>query len=142
MSSWRIGEILIQKKWIDWYQLQEALEEHERTKEFTGSILVRKGYISNFLLYQALAEQFKIRFVDLERTKINPKAVEKVPRSIAEKYSIMPIEISEEVLQVGLSNPLNVWPETEVKDLAKVHEIRTVLCLPNAIEKAILEYYH
>lgn len=139
--GWRIGEILVQKKWIDWWQLQEALEEHQRTREFTGSILVRRGYLSNFLLYQALAEQFKIPFVDLARTRINPKAIEKIPRSIAQKYAIIPIEIQGDVLQVGISNPMSEWPESELKQLAKVKEIKTLLCLPSDLQKAIDEQY-
>ena len=139
--GWRIGEILIQKKWIDWWQLQEALEENKRTKEYTGSILVRKGHISNFLLHQALAEQFSMRFVDLPKTRINPKAIEKIPRSIAQKYSLIPVELYGDVLQVGISNPMNAWPESELKQLANVKEIKTVLCMPADIQKAIEEQY-
>lgn len=139
--AWRIGEILIQKKWITWEQLQDALGEHQRTKDYTGAILVRKGYISNFLLYRALAEQFHMRFVDLERTRINPKAVERIPRSIAVKYTLMPIELHNNTLQMAITNPLSAWPETELKELAKVQEIRAVLCLPSHVEKAILEHY-
>lgn len=139
--GWRIGEILVQKKWIDWWQLQEALEEQQRTKEYTGSVLVRKGYLSNFLLHQALAEQFHIRFVDLPKTRINPQAIEKIPRSIAQKYSLIPIELHGDVLQVGISNPLNTWPESELKQLAGVKEIKTVLCMPADIQKAIEEQY-
>ncbi|MCM8776563.1 MAG: type II secretion system protein GspE, partial [Candidatus Omnitrophica bacterium] len=79
--TWRIGEILIQKKLITWEQLSEVLVEQKKTKELTGEILVRKGFISYPLLYKALAEQRGIPFVDLGRVKINPKAVESIPRS-------------------------------------------------------------
>ena len=88
--SWHIGEILIQKKLISWEQLQDALSEQRVTKEFTGQILVRKRYVSELLLDKALAEQHKIRHVPLKHTKINPKAVAGVPKSIAEKYNIIP----------------------------------------------------
>ena len=139
--TWHIGEILIQKKLISWEQLQDALEEQRKTKEFTGQILVRKRYISELLLYKALADQHKIRYVDLKHTKINPRAVAAVPKSIAEKYNIMPIEIIQNALVVGVGNPLNLWPESELKELTGFPEIRTVLCLPDDIQQAIQENY-
>ena len=139
--TWRIGEILIQKKLITWDQLSDALEEQKRTKELTGEILVRKGYISRPLLYKALAEQHEVRFVDLKRTKINPKAVEKIPGSIAQKYKLMPIEMVNGELILGISNPMLVWPEAEIKQITQVAGIRTVLCLPEDVDEAIVRTY-
>ena len=139
--AWRIGEMLVQKKLITWEQLEEALEDQKKTKEFTGEILIRKGYISQSLLYKALAEQYRLRFVDLKRIKINPKAIELIPRNLAHKFSIIPIEIRDDVLLIGISNPLNVWPELELKQITKLNDIRTVLCLPGDIDDAIREYY-
>ena len=139
--AWRIGEMLVQKKLITWEQLEQALEEQKKTKEFTGEVLVRLGFISQTLLYKTLAEQYKLRFVDLKRVKVNPKAIELIPRSVAHKYSIIPIEARQDVLLIGISNPLNVWPELELKQLTKIADIRTVLCLPSDIRQAIEEYY-
>ena len=140
--TWHIGEILIQKKLISWEQLQDALEEQRKTKEFTGQILVRKRYLSELLLYKALAEQHKIRYVDLKHTKINPKAVAVVPKSIAGKYNIIPIEIIRNELVIGVGNPMNLWPESELKALTGFPEIRVVLCLPEEIKQAIQENYN
>lgn len=138
---WRIGEILVQKKLISWEQLEEVLAEQKRTKEFTGEILIRKGYVPAVFLYKALADQYEMRFVDLKRTYINPKAVELLPRSICEKYTLFPIEKGQESLIIGISNPLNTWPEMEIKQLAKIDKIETVLCLPTHIQQAIEEHY-
>ena len=139
--SWHIGEILIQKKLISWEQLEDALSEQRKTKEFTGQILVRKRYISELLLYKALADQHKIRYVDLKHTRVNPKAVASIPKSIAEKYTLIPIEIMKDTLTVGIGNPLNLWPESELKALTGFQEIHTVLCLPEDIKKTIQENY-
>ena len=51
MKHWHIGEILIQKKLIDWKQLEEALDEQKQTRESVGEVLVRKQYIPKFLLF-------------------------------------------------------------------------------------------
>jgi type IV pilus assembly protein PilB len=138
---WHIGELLIQKKLINWEQLETALGEQKETNELVGEILVRKGFIARTLLYKALAEQNNMRFVDLSRTRINPKAVQLIPCSIAQKFQIMPIELIDKALIVGVPHPLMVWPQNEVKQLANVEKIQCVLCLPNEIEQAIREHY-
>lgn len=138
---WRIGELLIQKKLITWDQLEDALAEQKKTKEFTGSILVRKGYIPIRLLYKTLAEQADMLFIDIKKTIINPKALEKIPYSIASKYQIIPIDLAAAALILGVSNPFHVWPQEDIRSLAGVSEIRTVLCLPNDVNEAIESTY-
>ncbi len=138
---WHIGELLIQKKLISWEQLEDVLQEQKKTKEMTGEMLVRKKYISQGLLYKTLADQYAMRYIDLKKTKINPRAVEIVPQSIAEKYLLMPIEVSNESLVIAISSPLNVWPEAELKKLTAMREIKAVLSLPEDIKTSIQENY-
>ena len=138
---WHIGELLIQKKLITWNQLQEALKEQQQTKELTGEILLRKRYISAILLYRTLAEQHGMKFVDLSRTRVNPKAVEKVPKEIAEKFTLMPIELHQETMTLALGTPGAYWPEKELKQMTQIANIRPVLCIPEHIKKAIDENY-
>ena len=139
--TWRIGELLVQKKLISWKQLEECLTEQERTREILGEILIRKGYISRMLFYKALADQFRIRFVDLSRVKINIKAVEVLPRSFAEKYLLMPIDILEDCLLIAVGNPVSTWPQDEIKKLTHFEHIKTVLSLPDKINEVIREFY-
>jgi len=141
MNQWHIGEILIQKKLIDWKQLEEALGEQKRTHEFVGEVLVRKQYVPKYLLFRALAERHSMPFVDLTHVFIDPKAVERVPRSIAVKYGFIPIEVRAEGLVVGIGDPRAVLPDAEIAELAGVSGIRTVLCTPEAVTNAIDQNY-
>jgi len=141
MSQWHIGEILIQKKLIDWKQLEEALDEQKRTHEFVGEVLVRKQYIPRFLLFKALAERHAMPFVDLAHVFINPRAVERVPKSVAVKYGLIPIEMQDDTLIVGVNDPCAVLPDAEIAELAKVKVIKKVLCTPDAVTIAIGENY-
>ena len=138
---WHIGELLVQKKLISWEQLEDVLQEQKQTKELTGEMLVRKKYLSQGLLYKTLADQYSMRYVDLKKTKINPRAVEIVPQSIAEKFLLMPIEVSSDSLVIAISSPLNVWPEAELKKLTSMRDIKAVLSLPEDITNAIKENY-
>jgi type IV pilus assembly protein PilB len=137
MSQWHIGEILIQKKLIDWKQLEDALNEQKRTREFVGEVLVRKHYIPRFLLYKALAERHAIPFVDLSHIFIDALAVQRISKSIAVKYQMIPVEIQEDTLVVAIGNPVGVFPEKEIAELARVTTIKTVLCTPEAVAAAL-----
>ena len=137
MKQWHIGEILIQKRLIDWKQLEDALTEQKRTHEFVGEVLVRKQYVPKFLLFKALAESHAMPFVDLSHVFIDPRAVERVPKSIAVKYKFIPIEVQDGALVVGIGDPQAVLPIPEIAELARVSEIKTVLCTPDAVSVAI-----
>jgi type IV pilus assembly protein PilB len=141
VKQWHIGEILIQKKLIDWKQLEEALTEQKRTHEFVGEVLVRKQHIPRFLLFKALAERHAIPFVDLAHVFIDPCAIERVPKSVAVKYGFVPIEMQDGTLIVGISDPCAVLPEIEIAELARVSKIKTVLCTPDAVALAIGQHY-
>lgn len=141
MNQWHIGEILIQKKLIDWKQLEDALTEQRRTREFVGEVLVRKQYVPRFLLFKALAERHAIPFADLSHVYVDARAVQRVPKSVAFKYKIIPIEIQDHTLVVGISNPLQALPEKEIAELAQVAAIKTVLCTPEAVAAAIESNY-
>ena len=138
---WRIGEILIQKNLISWPALDEALEEQHKTHEFIGDILIRNGKIGAILFYQALAKQFSLQFVDLKKIYVNPKAVDAIPKSIAKKFSIMPIEFQDSILIVAISNPLKYWPVDEIRKIANANTVKQILAIPADIEYCINENY-
>ena len=140
-TQWHIGEILIKKKLIDWKQLEDALAEQKQTHEFVGEVLIRKQCVPKFLLFKALAERHAIPFVDLSHVFIDPKAVERVPKSVAVKYGFVPIEMQDGTMVLGICNPCAVLPETEIAELAGVSKIKTVLCTPDAVAAAIDQHY-
>ncbi len=141
MKPWHIGEILIQKKLIDWRQLEDALSEQKRTRELVGEVLIRKQYVPRFLLFKALAERHAMPFVDLAHVFIDPQAVERVPESVAVKYGFVPIGTQDDTLVVGISDPCAVLPDAEIAEIARISGIQKVLCTPDAVAIAINQHY-
>ncbi|MGK7930053.1 MAG: hypothetical protein AB4041_01280 [Microcystaceae cyanobacterium] len=54
----RLGQILLQKKWISSNQLKQTIDIQKTKQEKLGTILVNKGYIANEQLSLALQEQY------------------------------------------------------------------------------------
>lgn len=139
--AWRIGEILVRKKLITWEQLEEALAEQSVSHKMTGQILIDKGYVTPTLFQMALAEQYELKFVDLRRTRINPKAQEMIPQEMAEKFQIIGLECTPTTLIVGIYNPITNVPEAEIKQLTGRLEVQKVLCLRTQFEEVYEAFY-
>lgn len=139
--KWRIGEILIRKKLIDWSHLEAGLTEQQETKEYLGEILIRQRAVPGLLFYRALAEQFHMPYVDLKHTRINPNALGRIPRSLAQKYQMMPVEMVNDTLFLAVGDPARPWPKKEIQKLANIPRIERVLSLPSDIQDCIQEYY-
>ncbi len=44
--NWRLGEILVQKGWLTWQQLESALQIQQQTDKKVDNILLEKGFIT------------------------------------------------------------------------------------------------
>ena len=106
-------------------------------RSYVGEVLVRKQYIPKFLLFKALAERHAMPFVDLSHVFIDARAVERVPKSVAVKFAFIPIELQNDTLVLGVSDPFGALPAAEIAELAGVTGVKTVLCTPGAVASAI-----
>ncbi len=135
-----IGEILLEKKLVTPADLKRAMAEHEKTRQFLGTILVSMGIISEEQLLRAVSEQRGILFIRLKDVEIEEAAVRAVPVRIVQHYKVMPIRIEEETLVVATSEP---YLDLSLDDLA-LHvgrQVQGVLACQREILEAIGQYY-
>jgi len=136
----RLGEILVEKHIITAQELETAVREHEKTKEFLGQTLVRLNFVSEEKLLQVLAEQQGIQFLDLKEIKINDEVIAGVPAKFAWHYKIMPIRIDGNVLTVAISNPFDMWPIDDLETNLG-YRVEIALAVSSDITDAIRKYY-
>lgn len=136
----RIGEILVEKRLITPEQLDHALGEHQKTKEFLGQTLIRLGLITEEKLLKVLAEQQGVAFLNLKTIEIDEDVTKKVPAKFAWHYKIMPIILKGNVLTVATSNPFDMWPIDDL-EANLGYRVQTALALSSDIVEAIRKYY-
>ena len=102
----KIGEILIERRYINSSQLEQALEERKTTGEKIGEVLVRKGLITLHDLNKVLVTP-GIRFFDIGSYVIDPEAIELIPLDVASAHKIIPIAKKDQTLIVGMVDPTN-----------------------------------
>ncbi len=143
-KSWMIGEILLQEGWVKQQDLETALnlQKAEGRPILLGEILVTHGIISQQVLYRALAVQFGKKFVELKQVKIQPEVLQVVPKYFAQDHCLMPIAVQSDTLLVAVTDPLDVWPLSELERMTGARDTVIVLATHDDIKEAINRHYN
>ncbi|MDD5680587.1 MAG: ATPase, T2SS/T4P/T4SS family [Candidatus Omnitrophica bacterium] len=135
-----LGQLLVDKNIITTEQLDEAIREQKKSGGFLGNVLLRLGYIEEDALFPVIAEQLGVEYVKVKNTRISASVIEKVPAKFASHYKLIPIDFTDDVLTIAVTNPLDVHTIDDIK-LLLGYEAKVVLASEEDIIDAIREYY-
>jgi type IV pilus assembly protein PilB len=136
----RLGELLVREKMISLQQLQEAQTEAKRTGRRLGVALSRLGYVNDSDLTQFLARQYSLPSINLNDFEIDGEVLKLVPKEVAMKHMVVPVNRAGATLIVAMSDPSNIFAIDELKFLTQ-YNIEPVVAAEAAIEEAIRRYY-
>src|SRR5205823_8068078 len=101
-----LGSILVQKGWITHERLDAALQEVKVTGMRLGETLLSRGWLFEPELASALAEQSGLRYVDLVRHPLDPRAAALLPREVARRMFAVPVRFFESgAIEVAVADP-------------------------------------
>ncbi|MDI6606330.1 MAG: ATPase, T2SS/T4P/T4SS family [Candidatus Omnitrophota bacterium] len=141
MAATRLGELLVTKKIISEEQLEEVLAEQQKSGEFIGQILVRKGYANEKEVAQSLGEQLGFAYVDLENYNLEPEITKILPEELAKKHLALPLFKSASTVTMAMVNPLDVKAVDELSKIMKLR-IKPVFATPALIKECMEKEYH
>lgn len=137
----RLGQLLMRAGVITDRQLNDALEVHKATGAPLGRVLVELGYATQGAILSVMARQIGIPYIDFSEKTPDPNAVAAVPRDLAARYTLMPVEIDDENrLVVAMADPQNVLALDDLRIITG-YEIRSAISTKDAILAAIEDYY-
>lgn len=140
-SNIRIGDILKELGYINDEQIKAAAEyqkEHEGMR--FGAALIDMKVITEEQMLTALARGFKYDVVNIAELHVDPKALELVPKAIAEKYCMFAYKLEETSLSILVNDPLDFYGIEKIKQVAG-RELKISLCKKKEIEETINYYY-
>lgn len=140
MQSQKLGEILIKQGLIRPDQLQQAIQESERTKNKIGTTLVTLGFIKDNQILRALEKQFGFPGIDVSQFDIDQTVLNLVSRDFCEKKSVIPISKAGTTLVVAFSDPSNLQTRDDLRFLTKC-KIQPVVATEHSVSQAIEKYY-
>ena len=104
-----LGSILLRKGWISHDKLDAALAASRISGMRLGETLLSRGWLFEPELACALAEQFNLRYVDLVRHPLDPRAARMLPLEVARRMFAVPVRVMETgVLEVAVGDPGDV----------------------------------
>lgn len=141
MAFKRIGQILVERKFITRDQLETLLEEQKkRPGELLGRIAESMNLINDEQLIEALAEQMGMQAVSLGEITIPPDVLAYVTEPMAQLYRIVPLSFRDNVLTVAMCDPQKLQILDELRNFLG-YETRGVVASERDIVAALNRYY-
>ena len=136
----RIGELLVRENMISLQQLQKAQDEAKRSGQRLGATLARLGFVDDNELSAFVAKQYGLKSINLNNVELDPELLKLIPKDVAQRHLVVPLERAGSTLTVAMSDPSNIYAIDELKFLTQ-YNIRPVVASESAIEATILRYY-
>lgn len=140
MAYPRIGDLLLSAGVITQEQMNHALQQQKTTKRRLGQELIEEKVITEQQLIDVLQMQLGLEFVDLSVNIPETPLADLVPRSIAQKYNVVPVRLRANTLYLAMSDPLNFVAIEEVKTASRKRVV-PMISTTDGIERAISNLY-
>jgi len=131
-----LGEVLIRRGLITRAAMDQTLEQQKTSGLPIGKILLQNNLISENGLAQALADQKQLKLIDLAEYPVNPKACALIPKKIALKDQLIPIDFYQGSLVVAMANPLDIQALDNIRLITDC-KVTPAVATNSSIEEAI-----
>ncbi|PWJ56193.1 type II secretion system protein E (GspE) [Quadrisphaera granulorum] len=138
MQRRRIGDVLVDAGVLSPEQLAEVLASQQSAsgrRRKLGELLVESGITDEKTIARALADQLGLTVADLSRMAVDPEVVRSLPRAVAERTRVVPLERTSTGLVVAVADPTNVLALDDVR----LHTGSTDLVVTVATESQVRE---
>ncbi len=136
----RLGELCVREGLITEEQLQKALSEARSSNTRLGIVLVTMGFVEEAELTRALARQYQVQAVDLDKVTVDPKILRLVPADVARKHLVLPLRRVGRKLTVAMANPSDLGAIDDLKFITRF-EIDPVIVGEYTLRKHLDKYY-
>ncbi len=136
----KLGNLLVESGKLSEFQLMQALDKQRDTKKRLGEIIIEEGWLTEEEIFDVLQMQLGYKRIQLNDLQIGEEVTKLVPLKIAQKYTLMPIEVKGNVLSVAMEDPLNLFALDDIS-ITSGFEVKVLLATKSEILKAIDKYY-
>lgn len=136
----RLGELLVRENLISLAQLREAQDEQRKAGERLSYTLTKLGFVDQNQLTTFMSEQYGVPAINLDEFEIDEDVLKLIPRELAAKHTLLPINRAANTLIVAMSDPSNLIAIDDVK-FSTGYNVEPVVAGEASIREAIERYY-
>ena len=104
----RLGEILAEWKFLNPKEIDKALEHAKAKNLRIGEALIDLKMCNENQVAKALATQYGMEYIDLDKSSVPPNAINSIPDDIMRKHLILPLGMENGKLRVAIHDPLDL----------------------------------
>ncbi len=104
----KIGEILVSWGIISESALSDALKYAMENRKRVGEALIELELCKEEDITKALATQFGLEYIDLDKNIISHSALELIPADLIKRHRVLPVEQADGQLKVVITDPLDL----------------------------------
>ncbi len=131
-------QILQEKGYVSAGQLEVASQAMREGNETTLDVLVASGALTEDDVLGTIADQFGIRYVNIDPAALDTTIVKELSADIARKYGVVPVMMDEDSITVVLSDPMGYDAVDSLRYVLHGKDVQAVLA-PAAEVKAAME---
>jgi type IV pilus assembly protein PilB len=135
-----IAEMLVRNQVINPDQLEAAKAASKTDGSKLTGALAKLGYVEETKLVEFLSRQYGVPSINLEDVEIQEDVIGLIPRDVAERHSVIPIDRHGSTLTVAMSDPSNIYAMDDIKFLTG-YNVEAVVTSEAAIQSALDSYY-
>jgi type II secretory ATPase GspE/PulE/Tfp pilus assembly ATPase PilB-like protein len=137
-----LADILLSQNLINQTQYDDVKVKSASKGVSEETIVESLSIVTPEQFAKAKAEILGIPYVSLETASFSPQALGYIPRSVAERFALIPFSFDEktQTLSVAMGNPVDLEAVTFIREKTGVN-IKTFASPPTDVEKAINQQY-
>lgn len=113
--AFKFGELLVREKLITSSQLKEAINHQLLFGGKLGINLIELGLVRQKEMAQLLSQKLRLPYLEPDRLEnLSPQTIELIPRGMAIKYSVVPIELTNKKLTLAMADPTDIETIDEI----------------------------
>ena len=135
-----LGEILLREKVITPAQFEDAKTSIQKGGGSLGNALATLGYVQENQLVSFLSSNYGVPAVNLDEVDIPPDILQMIPKEVAERHKVIPVNRQGSSLIVAMSDPSNIYAMDDIKFLTG-YNVEVVVAPESTISRAFERYY-
>ncbi len=128
MKKIRLGDLLLTQGVVTKEDLERAYEKQSESGEKLGRILVEEGLVKERQLFELLAQQLNLDFLDLSQHDVDKNLALTLSETYARRYRALILGKEHDKLLVGLADPMDVYALDELSKIINQPLKRVVVC--------------
>ena len=140
INNKNLAEVLLKGNYVTEDDLKKFVSLSKSHAMSLKEYLIEEGLVSNDLIGQAVAEEYKLPYLDLKASPVSKEQVNLIPEEIAKKYRVVVFAKHENQMVFATDNPENKELLPILQKGFPNNKISIGYALPESIDELFINY--